>query len=195
MLERVASVELEINGITYISVDGAEKDFLIAVARDEKQLARKRDLMEKATIGNAPIEERECDGGLLLIQSNELDVFKIPVSSNSPASQARYYFRSKYKAPAVQGYKISAGDETSFHAHFERTERLHLINGEADIFLNGFRQRLPRALTVNPQDKHMIKGVSTAFIVVITSGNEDCFSMEDHHYFPKPNSNNHHRLL
>lgn len=184
-MERNKQLELLNHGISHIEVDGAGKNFMMAVATDENSLKLQRDIIQRLN-GKFPIKEVEIEGRIVLVEENELYIPGHVWPSRSPDSKGIYFMQSLYKSPGVLGYFIEEGETVSYHHHSLHREVLKRIHGEAEVTLNEEAQPFLRDLIVQPGIRHMVEGKrGGAIIVVVTSGSEDCFNMSDHHYYPK----------
>lgn len=185
-MERNKQLELLNHGINHIEVDGAEKNFMMAVATDKDSLRLQGDIIRRLN-GKLPIKEVEIGGRIVLVEENELYIPGHSWSSRSPDSKGIYFMQSLYKSPGVLGYFIEEGEAVSYHHHNLHGEVLKIIHGEAEITLNEETQPFLRDLIVQPGIRHMVEGKrGGAIIVVVTSGSQNCFNMSDHHYHPKP---------
>ena len=187
-MERGRIVELVPYGVRRITVDGGARDFAVSIAQNESERQNSEFLM-RLTNGKYPIVSRDILGVRLLLEKNRLYVPEYPWESGSKEHGAKgmYIFRSEYKNPAVQGYILKEGQETSFHFHLRHTEVIQKLYGDAKLILNVLIYPLVDSKIVTPGVKHMVKaGKGGALIVVVTSGSNDCFDREDHHYSSKP---------
>lgn len=183
-------LELKAFGIRRIEV-GEGNDFLIAVAKTDEAILEARQVMSQLN-GPFPIAEIPVCKQTLLIEAKGLTVHEKPQPSRSigseipgKASQALYYFRSRYNSPAVQGYLLEEGATTSHHHHNEHWEELIPIVGEAEVMLDEVSKPFKQTEKLDARIRHMLKGgEGGAFVICITYGSGDCFSMDDHIYNP-----------
>lgn len=175
-----------------IEVASGRKFWITAIEansiHDDKVMVRQK-LMESLN-GWYPIRLvnlTDLSGPVVLVQAKQLYVPGYDWRWRHKDSRAHYFMRSKYKSPAVRGYFLPPGEETSCHAHLIHRERIFIIWGKAKIYVNDLPADLSEPVTLGQGDVHMLKsGSEGAILCVVTEGSEDCFTLDDHHRFPKP---------
>lgn len=163
-----------------INCNGLGLDIKIAVAKNPWELQARR-LAINRKLGACAVEEIAFNGKVVLLARSGLVLG--PEKSQSPGSQALYLAKSEFKSPAVWIQGLVEGEQTSLHYHQIHRETYYLIDGQATLEVDGRLIDLINKFSVEPWQPHIVRSSSNGSIIaIVTSGSDNCFDMNDHHY-------------